>query len=115
MPTAIEPKTAWPLGEDKRTRVAPLVSKVLTHEALYGDDPPTWPDAPTSSDAEAARERAVKRLRRFTTDFPTAEQLADVLGSCKKGRRCMSGACPECGRAFQRWLAAELGKLGRQT
>jgi hypothetical protein len=69
--------------------------------------------APTSSGAKKTRKRHIKRLRRFTAEFPETEQLANILARCKKRRRCMSGACPECGRAFQRWFVAQVTDLAR--
>ena len=60
---------------------------------------------------EEARGSYVKRLRRFARQFPEAKKLANVLARCKRRRRCMSGACPECGRAFQRWFVSQVGEL----
>jgi hypothetical protein len=88
-----------------------LVARILADEPYYRDGPPTWPNAPTSEDAKAARLRAIKRLHRFADDFAGAGQLADILVGCKPGDRCMSGACPECGRAFRRWFVSEAQKI----
>jgi hypothetical protein len=52
-----------------------------------------------------------KRLKRASPQFPDAKALADTLAECKPGRRCMSGACPECARAFQRFFVAEVSNL----
>jgi hypothetical protein len=41
----------------------------------------------------------MKRLRRFAPTLRSAKSLADRL---EARNRCMSGACPECTRAFQR-------------
>jgi hypothetical protein len=90
--------------------VPPLIARVLADDD-YGDNPPTWPGAPTSKDAKKARRSYVKRLRRFSSEFPEAKKLADLLARCKPGRRCMSGACPECGRAFQRWFVSQVEAL----
>jgi hypothetical protein len=93
--------------------VPPLIARVLADEAYYGDGAPTWNGAPTSSDATLARKRSAKRLRRFAREFPDAEELANTLDECMPGRRCMSGACPECGRALQRFMVAEIQKLAK--
>ena len=91
-----------------QTPVPPLIARVLADEQHYGDGPPSWSSAPTSIDAKKTRKRHIKRLRRFTAEFPEADQVADILARCKKRRRCMSGACPECGRAFQRWFVGQV-------
>jgi hypothetical protein len=79
-----------------------LIVKVLSDEHRFSDDPPIWAGAPSSRAAQSTRERSIKRLRRFAPGIPKADQLAKILARCKRRRRCMSGACPECGRAFQR-------------
>jgi hypothetical protein len=91
--------------------VPPLIARALADEDYYGDGAPTWPGAPTSKDAKKARRSYIKRLRRFARQFPEANKLADVLARCKRRRRCMSGACPECGRAFQRWFVSQVVAL----
>ena len=99
----------------RAAQVRPLIGRVLADEFWFGNKPPGWPGAPTAADAKKARKRYIKRLRRFTPDFPEAKKLAKILGRCKKRRRCMSGACPECGRAFQRFFVSEVSKLATST
>jgi hypothetical protein len=91
--------------------ISPLIARVLQDETYYGDGPPNWPKARSSNDAKEARIRYVKRLRRFASQFPEATALANLLGRCKPRRRCKSGACPECARAFQRWYVAQVASL----
>ena len=98
-----------------QTLVPPLIAMVLADEQYYGDGAPTWPGAPTSNDAKKARKRCIKRLRRFASQFSEAAKLAKTLARCKRHRRCMSGACPECGRAFQRFFVSEVSKLATST
>lgn len=93
------------------TNVSPLIYRVLTRGRPFGDEAPTWLRAVRSEDARKAREKVVKRLRRFADDFPDAAQLAKTLEDCRPGHRCMSGACPECGRALQRWFVGQAQKL----
>ena len=95
----------------RAAQVRPLIARALADEFWFGNKPPGWPGAPTAADAKKARKRYIKRLRRFTPDFPEAKKLAKILARCKRRRRCMSGACPECGRAFQRWFVAEVKNL----
>jgi hypothetical protein len=91
--------------------VPSLIARTLADEDYFGDGPPTWPGAPTSKDAKKARKSYVKRGRRFAHQFPEAKKLAKILARCKRRRRCMSGACPECGRAFQRWFVSQVVAL----
>jgi hypothetical protein len=91
--------------------VPALVARVVRDERHYRDGTLTWQDAPTSSNALKSRKRYIKRLRRFSLQSPEARRLAKVLASCGRHHRCMSGACPECARAFQRWFVAEVTGL----
>jgi hypothetical protein len=72
---------------------------ILADERWYGDGEPNWPVASTAEHAQERRLFCAKRLRRFQ-----ALDLAARLKACRPGERCQSGACPECGRAFQRWF-----------
>lgn len=92
-------------------RVTRAEALVLFNDQHYGDTPPHWLEGrhkrPCQTAAEAADERVrlVQRLRRFATfiDF-NARAVADRLRCCCPEVRCMSGACPECARAWQRWF-----------
>lgn len=83
---------------------------ILADERLYGDGPPQWFEGrqkhpcETAAQAKAGRRRRVKRLRRFGMKNPDALQVADRLEACQPEGRCLSGACPECARAWQRWF-----------
>ena len=92
-------------------QVPPLIVRVLADEQLYRDGAPTWPGAPTSNNAKKARKGYIKRLKRFSPQLPEAAKLAEILARCKRRRRCASGACPECGRAFQRFFVSEVKDL----
>jgi hypothetical protein len=89
----------------------PLVAEILSCEAWYGDDKPSWKGAPSSDQATCSRLSYVKRLRRFADQFPPATALASTLEACQPYHRCLSGACPECCRAFQRWLVLSTKRL----
>jgi hypothetical protein len=95
--------------------VPPLIARTLTNEDYYRDGPPTWPGAPTSNDVKKARRSYIKRLRRFARQFPEAKKLAKILARCKRRRRCMSGACPQCTGAFQRWFVAQVVDLASKA
>jgi hypothetical protein len=90
---------------------SPLVAETLGDEQWYGDDAPRWEKAPTSNQARHRRRCCVKRIRRLGKGQHDAENLADLLDECVPGNRCMSGACPECSRAIQRWFVANVRRL----
>ena len=92
-------------------QIRPLTARLLADAHWFGNKPPGWPGAPSFRDAKNTRKRYIKRLRRFTPKIPKAEHLAGVLARCKPRRRCMSAACPECGRAFQRWFVSQVMNL----
>ena len=92
-----------------------LVAHILNGPAgrrWYADGEPTWKQgrhrkpAKTSQQARKERRQLVKILRRHGKGNDSALRLADILESCSKNHRCLSGACPECARAFQRWFVS---------
>lgn len=85
---------------------------VLSDEGFYGDGDPAWKKAPTAEDAQLQRPKIIKRLKRFAGSFPGAAELAERMTKCRPRQRCMSAACPECLRAYQRWFVSNLTKLG---
>jgi hypothetical protein len=89
----------------------PLVAEILSCEAWFSDGQPTWKGAPPSDQATRSRLAYIKRLRRFADQFPPAAALAATLEACQPHRRCLSGACPECARAFQRWFVRSTKRL----
>ena len=79
-----------------------LVASVLQGSSgrqWYADGDPTWKQgrhrkpAKTSKQARKERRQLVKVLRRGK-DNDSALRLADILESCAKQHRCLSGACP---------------------
>lgn len=101
------PPVSPPYPEPTRTE-----KLILSDERLYGDGPPQWLEGrskrlcQTAADAAAQRRLLVKRLRRFGRLDPRARPVVDRLDSCAPNTRCLSGACPECARAWQRWFTA---------
>ena len=66
-----------------------------------------WKGEPTAEEAKKHRFKRIEFLRRHGKASPDALQLADRLDNCSRRTRCISGACPECGRLFQRaWVRA---------
>src|SRR3954471_17065466 len=81
------------------THIAPdvpaSVRAILENEACYGDDASRWRvgkrDQPyqTAAEAEAARRKLVKQLRRFGR--AAARAVANRIDTCAPRRRCMNG------------------------
>ena len=89
----------------------------------YGDGAPQWTEAAgkrwarpccTAADARELRSRSIRLLRRHGSDGE-AKLLADQLESCSPRHRCLSGACPECCRAHQRWFVNTARQLIRDA
>lgn len=51
---------------------------------------------------ERKREKLVNWLRKKAKDNEEAQELADMVETCRPKNRCKSGACPECADAAQR-------------
>jgi hypothetical protein len=88
----------------------------------YADGEPRWKQgrqrkpAKTSKQARKERRKLVKVLRRHGKDNDSALRLADTLENCSKKHRCLSGACPECARAFQRrFVSAASSVVSRKS
>jgi hypothetical protein len=114
----------------KRTTVAKPYSPL----ELFGDGYPTWTtnagkggQRPSPSTRQAKRQRDAKaqKLRwhanhmaslagNETATSIVALALADKLDACAPPRRpCLSGACPICMRAQQRWFAEDAKRVMR--
>jgi len=66
---------------------------------------------PTAEFAYKERVKRIKFLRKHGKTDPKAAVLAHRLESCESDQRCLSGACPECGRLFQRWFVRRSKKF----
>ncbi len=106
------PLTAAVLKPDGPKATTEVVSRILKTEAgdrWYSNGPPIWKQGKggrckTAEEAEKERLQKIKLLRRHGKEYPIALQLAQKLKNCRPAERCLSGACPECQRAFQRWF-----------
>ncbi len=103
------------------TTLGPQVSwaanNILRDETWYGTGAPLWFEGPNGvrcqSETQAAlgRVRLIKRLKRFGASDIAAQGLVCRLATCAPGQRCCSGACAECGRAFQRWFVNSVARF----
>jgi hypothetical protein len=83
--------------------VIPWVARAIVDECQKPSKP-LWKDAPTPKDAHDERLRRIRFLRKYGRTAPMATLVANRLDACESTRRCLSGACPECARLFQRWF-----------
>src|SRR5205823_12386769 len=90
-------------GQKDHVDIKLWVIKAIEDESRRSSGP-LWEQAPSASDAYEERCRLVRFLRKFSKFEPRAISVADRLGACEPTTRCLSGACPECGRLFQRWF-----------
>jgi hypothetical protein len=99
--------------DDLTLRDAAIVS-ILYDERWYGDEPPHWIisngkrwQRPSQSAAQAyeQREKIERHLYRHGINQSHVALMASSIESCRPSHRCGSGACSECTRALQRWVA----------
>jgi hypothetical protein len=89
-----------------------LITQVLRDELWFGDSEPVWTGSQSCQHALKKRMIWVTWLRRLGSSLDAAgPALADLLETCTSQHRCMSGACPECMRAFQRWFVTSIKSL----
>jgi hypothetical protein len=99
------------------TPVDAVIVSILHNEQWYGDDPPHWIisagkrwQRPSQTAAQACeqREKTVKAMHRHGSMQSHIGLVARRIENCRPNHRCESGACPECQRALQRWMAANV-------
>jgi hypothetical protein len=90
--------------------VKPWVIAAIKDESRYPPDR-LWKKEPTAEFAYHERLKRIKFLRKHSNTDPKAAVLAHRLESCEPDQRCLSGACPECGRLFQRWFVRRSKKF----
>jgi hypothetical protein len=90
--------------------VKPWVISAIKDEGQFPADR-LWKKEPTAEYVHKERLRRIKFVRKHSTTNPEAQIVADRLESCDPEHRCLSGACPECGKLFQRWFVRRSKKL----
>jgi len=70
-----------------------------------------WNKEPSAEYIYEERLRRIKFLRKPSNAHPDALIVAKRLESCEPKHRCLSGACPECGRLLQRWFVRRSKKF----
>ncbi len=84
-----------------------LIKNAVTSNAQwYGDGSPTMPRRYDSQNTSKDRKLFARVLRKGRNErsgeCEARLRLAEILDSCRPGRRCGILSCPECKRAFQR-------------
>ena len=91
--------------------VRPWVKDALSNELLYGDGEPNWPDSVNQVTAVSERVKVSRFLVKHAFVKPYLRCIAEKLEYCSPNNRCYSAACPECGRALQRFFVSECTQL----
>ncbi len=100
-------------GDHGRDVPSRWVHNVLSTELCYRDGQPSWPKALSQAEASADRSKAVRFMSKHAFARPELREIAERLQFCSPRNRCCSAACPECGRALQRFFVFECRKLVR--
>jgi hypothetical protein len=83
-------------------------AKLWVSEAVAREDKmfdkPLWRGERTPGDESDERLRRIKILRKHGNKDVRAVAISSRLEYCELGKRCLSGACPECGHLLQRWF-----------
>jgi hypothetical protein len=90
-------------ASERNSICKPWIKKAIIQES-HNLRMPLWKNAPTVEQAEEQRHQRVRFLRKHARHRPEAKIVADRLYHCNSLQRCFSGACPICGRLFQRWF-----------
>ena len=61
-----------------------------------------WKDERSPIFLYQERLRTIRLFRKYGENDPSLMRVANRLSFCKRGNRCCSGACPECGSLLQR-------------
>lgn len=74
---------------------------------LYGDGEPSWSNSINSATAMNERVKTCRFVVKHAFIKPGLKCIAEKLRYCSRNNRCYSAACPECGRALQRFFVSE--------
>lgn len=72
-----------------------------------------WADEPTAEYCYLERLRRTRFCRKHENNHPGLKDIADRLELCESRNPCFSGACPECGRLFQRFYIRKTKRIIR--
>ena len=87
---------------NKGANIKPWVITAINNESRKSPER-MWKNEPPAAYQKAERLKRIRFLRRHEKADPELKSIADCLDECDQINRCYSGACPECGRLFQRF------------
>jgi hypothetical protein len=99
----VKPKSRKHQNPETFSDVKPWVIAASAEEERKPNDQ-LWKKAPSADDAYTARLQRVRFLEKYIGNDPSLKFFAEQLDACEPRNRCLSGACPECSRLFQRWF-----------
>lgn len=82
------------------------IQLALSEHRLFKNGEPQWHNLATAKSARKERRRRIRLFKKYG-DL----SLKERLDSCRPHNRCASGACPVCGRAFQRFVVNRTKRL----
>ena len=82
------------------------VIKAIGREETHSSDQ-MWKKEPTAEYQFNERLKRIRFLRKHGKTDSELLLIADYLEQCEPRNRCYSGACPECGRLFQRFYVRQ--------
>jgi hypothetical protein len=91
--------------------IRPWVVEAVLDIGLFGDGKPQWTNAETTMEATEEWVRRYRFLKKHARKGQPVGPIADRLKDCGPEERCLSGACPYCVRAFQRFFVSEAKRL----
>lgn len=90
-------------NSDKCLDIKPWVKQAITEEEKLSKDR-MWKNEPDADEIHQERLKRIRFLHKHGKTDAQAENVAQQLETCESNSRCLSGACPECGRLLQRWF-----------
>jgi hypothetical protein len=82
-------------ASNTRNDIRPWIVAAVASEDGKAADPP-WKNAQSAADEERVKRARFLRKRQFNER--KTKVVTERLAACEAKDRCLSGACPECGR-----------------
>ena len=83
--------------------IIPWVKKAVSQEETKPQNP-MWKGEPSEEKIAQEQPKRIRFLFKHGRNDPEVEAVAKRLESCRSRRRCLSGACLQCGHLLQRWF-----------
>ena len=83
--------------------IIPWVKKAVSQEETTPQNP-MWKGEFSEEKIAKEQQKRIRFLFKHGRNYPKVEAVAKRLESCRPRRRCLSGACLQCGHLLQRWF-----------